>query len=266
LQDQGKRTRRARKASRLSSHLTVMFVKGQGRVRSVNISARILLIASLFFLLYIVGSLIVINDYFDKRRNTAVLLNRISQLNVQVEDSTKALEKSRKQLALLEKSIEDMETQAEDQAEMAGTGTENRDATVSKETASSGSDKLSPQEPVVGIADMAFRDEEGKFIVTFKLLNLFKDERAVSGYVHTLALEKNADPPRIRTFPSVGLQDGVPVNYKRGQLFLIKRFRTIHAEYPLEAKTESPSSIVVLVYDRSGTLLLRKEFEVGHNP
>jgi len=243
-----------------------MFVKGEGKVRSINVSARILLIASLFLLLYIVGSLIVMNDYFEKRRNITLLSNRISNLNVQMEETRKALQKSRTQLTLLEKSIEDMETQAEDQAETAGTETGNRDAGVSKESASTGSDTQSLQEPVVDITDMAFRDEEGKFIVTFKLLNLFKDERTVSGYVHTLALNKHADPPEIRTYPSVELQDGVPVHHKRGQLFLIKRFRTMRAEYPLEAKTDSPSTIAVIVYDRSGTLLLQKEFEVGDNP
>ena len=98
--------------------------------------------------------------------------------------------------------------------------------------------------------------------VNFKLVNIHQDESPVSGYVHIIAINKDADPPQLWTYPKVALRDGFPVDYKRGQLFFIKRFKTIRGEYSLDSEAECLSSVKVVVYDHPGTLIFQKEFEV----
>ena len=98
--------------------------------------------------------------------------------------------------------------------------------------------------------------------VVFNLVNVHEDKKSVNGYVHMIAMNKESDPPQLWTYPKVALRNGIPIDYRRGQLFLIKRFKTIRGEYFFSSSKEFPSSMKVLVYDQSGKVILQKEFEV----
>jgi hypothetical protein len=54
------------------------------------------------------------------------------------------------------------------------------------------------------------------------------------------------------------------VNFRRGQLFLIQRFKPVHGRFYLTSTSEPPTALRVLVYDQSGLLILEREFEVSH--
>ncbi|MFX0202644.1 MAG: hypothetical protein ACFFCW_41605, partial [Candidatus Hodarchaeota archaeon] len=66
------------------------------------------------------------------------------------------------------------------------------------------------------------------------------------------------------SYPKEILKNGLPHNYKKGELFIIKRFKPIHGRIDLGSPDETPSIIRVLVYDQSGALILKKEFAVGN--
>ena len=99
--------------------------------------------------------------------------------------------------------------------------------------------------------------------VDFRLTNLDPAEKAVGGYVHTLINIEGGNPPRLMIFPKQELKAGLPVNYRRGQAFLIQRFRPIRAGFDLTDTPQSPSSIRILVYEQSGKLVLNRAFEIG---
>jgi len=95
----------------------VMVSKGVGKVRSFSLSPRILFVSLLFFVCYIIVSLFIINDYFDKRRANKAQLLKIERLQKEVENVRKHLYQSEQRVILLKnyekKSKSDVEISLE---------------------------------------------------------------------------------------------------------------------------------------------------------
>ena len=100
--------------------------------------------------------------------------------------------------------------------------------------------------------------------VGFKLVNILEGEEAVAGYYHIIARGESFNPPENWIYPQQELANGLPVNFKRGKVFLIQRFKPIHWSFDVTPGEKSPSSIMVLVYDQAGDLILKKSFEVNN--
>jgi hypothetical protein len=77
-----------------------------------------------------------------------------------------------------------------------------------------------------------------------------------------IAANRRIQPPQFWAYPKVALREGIPVDYKRGEFFKIKRFRMIRGVYFMDGETDLPSSVTVMIYDTAGALILEKEFEV----
>jgi hypothetical protein len=118
------------------------------------------------------------------------------------------------------------------------------------------------EKALVDVKNWEFRKEGAKLTVRFDITNADQNERLLRGYVHVIAVDQDSEPPQLWTFPKVALREGVPINYRRGQLFIIKRFRKIEGEYFFDSASDSPSLLRVLVYSQSGQLILTKEFEI----
>lgn len=248
------------------SDLTVMILGKVGKSRSFKISSRIFFWACLFFVAYIITSVLVFNGYFSELRSKRSQQGFLDQLQREIKDTKKELHISKQHLVLLEKAVYEMSASLEKPAKTAIPET-----TVPKkskpevETAFTEKIEKASQASVydiVDIKDLETRREETMLKVNFKLVNVHQDESPVSGYVHIIAMNKDAHPPQLWTYPKVTLKNGLPVNYKRGQLFFIKRFKTIRGEYYIDSETEYPSAVKVVVYDHPGTLIFQKEFEV----
>ena len=102
--------------------------------------------------------------------------------------------------------------------------------------------------------------------VSFKLVNTLPAGEAVGGYYHMIARGDSSNSPEDWIYPQQELENGLPVNFKRGKVFLIQRFKPIYWGFDISAGSNTPSAIMVLVYDQSGDLILRKSFEVNHGP
>ena len=63
-----KREKKITKISKGEDRLTIMIFKGAGKLRTIRISFRLVLGASLFFLFYIVGTIILSNSYLNIHR------------------------------------------------------------------------------------------------------------------------------------------------------------------------------------------------------
>ena len=254
-----------------SSPLTVMIVGKVGKARSFKTSSRFVFWTFLFFLFYISASVIVINDYFDKRRVSGVQSEQLIQLEYEIDNTKRELYRSEQHLALLEEYIYNSEKERETLKEPEEKESKEPDEGITEEKTELAADRGQVESPAkdvreksVEIRDLAVQIKGTKLIVKFRLFNVHQDETPMSGYVHIIAMDKQSDPPQFWTFPKVALRNGIPVNYKRGQLFFIKRFKTIRGEYFMGSKSESPSLIKVIVYNEAGTLILQKEFEVEY--
>ena len=259
-----------KESSHNGNRLTIMVMRSVGQVRSFKISSKLVIGASIFFVLYIVTSIYIINDYVELRRKSRIHSDRIEVLKTQEWKTRKSHQRLKERIVLLEdyiKTLEKREEQPPQQAEIKS----NEDIIVEKPV----EEEPEPVKPVtidavpeeqaadlVDVKDMVIQKEGGAMLVNFKLVNMQPGETAVKGYIHILGKGKSEDSPEEWTYPKQELQNGMPRNYKRGQFFLIQRFKPIHGKFMLYDEDKTPSVVKVLVYDRSGATILDKEFEV----
>ena len=245
--------------------ITIMFIRSVGRVRSFKISSHIVIGALVFFLLYISGSIIVINGYLDLRHRNSTQSKKIEHLGNEIYKSKKVLVKSKQHIALLEDYIYNLEDRQEKEGEPVKE--ENLQA---KSPAQSVTQPVVKEEPekkpakLVDIRDMVIQKERSRMTVTFNLVNIQPGENAVGGYIHIIAAGKQDNPPEGWTYPKEKLKNGMPINFRRGLLFLIQRFKPIRGKINLSPNSEQPTSIKILVYDQAGALIVEKRFEVSN--
>jgi hypothetical protein len=256
-----------KKKPQRENRFTVMIMGSLGRVRSFEISPRVVFWTALFLVLYIPFSIFVINRYFVLR---SVHEHQSAKLSVLEKDASmhqKTLLRSREHIAFLEEYIDSLE-KGEVQDNPSNTAKEPETASAGAATVGA-STTQAQEEPlesagIVHIEDMVISKQDSKLEIEFRLVNTQQGEEAVGGYVHIIAKQGEGDNPQLRTFPYEKLVNGLPENYRRGQLFLIKWFKPVQGRFDLGPGSDLPSSIRVLVYDRSGVLLLEDEFEVQH--
>lgn len=266
--------------SRDEDRLTIMIMRSLGRVRSFKISPHIVFWATLFFILYISLSVYIINNYIGLYRANRTQSTKIEQLEKEVIKEQKNLLRFRQHVTLLEDYIRHLEEPRKPQKEKSATRKDEhtkeksatrkieiiREETVISDAESVAVDSEEEMKPIgaVDIKDMIIQNEGARMSVEFKLVNMNPGETAVGGYIHLIAMGTDPNPPPEWTFPRVQLEEGIPVNFRRGQLFLIQRFKPVQGRFYLTPNSETPTALKVLVYDQSGLLILEREFEVSH--
>jgi hypothetical protein len=109
------------------------------------------------------------------------------------------------------------------------------------------------------------RREPDGLTVKFKLTKVAAGETPISGYVQLIAEDRSTEPPRRWTYPYAVLQDGIPVDHRRGLSFRIQRFRPVSVKFGLDPDLDRPSTVRILVYDQLGARLLEREFPVRND-
>ena len=227
--------------------LTIMIIRSLGRVRSFKISPVIVFCATLFLILYIPFSIFIINNHVGLYRANRTQSKNIEQLEEEVIKGQKDLGRLRQHVALLEDYIRHLEEPKEQQkvksASPANSVTKEKSAspkveiirqqTVISDVESPPGDSEEEMKPIgaVDIKEMIIQKEGARMNVEFKLVNMNPGETAVGGYIHLIAMGNDPNPPPEWTFPRVQLEDGIPVNFRRGQLFLIQRFKPVHGRF-----------------------------------
>lgn len=252
------------------SRLTIMIMKSVGQVRTFKISPRFILLVSLFLLVYFPLSLFLINRYIDLRRDNSVKTERLVELEDETSRNRKTIRRSKQHIAILEDYIHHLENLREQDRTL-------EKAPVAAERPKEKKPKPTPLEPkptkgtqekeiysdLVDIKDMVIQKEGSRVNANFKLVNIQPGEEPFTGYVHTIAVSNQAGTPKAWPYPKETLKDGVPLNYRRGQVFRIQRFRPFGAKFELGQDAAYPLSLKILVYDQTGTIVLRKFFEVS---
>jgi hypothetical protein len=235
--------------------LRVMIMRSVGDVVSFNIHPRILWLAALFLLIYLPGSIIVINDYFSQRDTYRKQTERLTQLEEETSAAKGTFDNAQRQIAVLQDYIVSLETPTPSPPEKTSSvATTEPTPTVETE------DTADPNP--VDLKEVMIRREPDGLTVKFKLTKLAAGDTPISGYVHLIAEDRSTSPPRRWTYPYEILQDGLPVNHRRGLSFRIQRFRPVSAKFQLDPDLDRPSTVRVLVYDQLGAFLLEREFPV----
>ena len=80
----------------------IMISRGVGQVRSFSLSPFFIFVSFVFFALFIVASVFVINDYFEKLRTNKFQLVKLERLQKQLKNTRRLLFASEQRLALME--------------------------------------------------------------------------------------------------------------------------------------------------------------------
>jgi hypothetical protein len=241
-----------------------MIIRRLGSVLSFRISPRVIVAATIFLLAYVAISIIIINKYADLRFTNAELDRVLERKQREVEQRLGSLRDARQRILVLKKEIDRFEKQRDRQERP---DKEEESPPVSAAGGSVESQEETQLEVVseglVDIRDLVFARDDSKAAVRFRLVNIEKGNEPVGGYVHLIACDSTEKPRRIWAFPPQVLRDGVPLNYRKGRRFRIRRFVPIKGEFEFSPEDVAPVALRVMVYDRAGQVIFDKKYDVG---
>jgi len=238
----GREEEKIRRRSKIKERLTVMIFKSVGKVRTFKISPHFLLWVSLFFVFYIVATIFLTNVFIDYYRKNRMLADENAELKAMLIKTKKSLGESKRHIALLDDYI-----------------TEKKDQTPGP--LSTGDSTESSLTTLVDIDELKIERDESTINVDFRIINKQLNEEPIGGYIFVFARIKDSDKSEVWVYPNSQLKDGLPVNYRNGQRFFIQRFKSISSKYTLSKSINRPLIFEIFVYDRNGTLILRKIVE-----
>lgn len=240
------------------NHVTVMASKGLGRVWSFNINFWILLGIVAVFVLYFLFSFIPLVQYFGEYHQENLLV----QLEKDLQETQRALYQAKQRLKFLENYIDPSKIPAESPEGATNSnllpGENGKSVTRNSEIqAASGS---GTQKSIVSIKGLKINRRGANLSVTFKLARSGPGRSSIRGHVFIIAIDRSTDPPRFWPLSKAVFENGVPVNFKKGQTFKIRNFRLIRARWSFKSAEKTPSEIRILAYDRGGSILLKEDF------
>jgi len=254
--------------------LTIMVLGDVRKVRTFECSRIAIILFTVVLCAYLVFSFFVLYQFFNLRMAHDADLKRIVRLEQEATMMKKARDQSRERVSLLKDYLESIEGRRTEEEIQEKEATRPKHEVQSQPYSATQSEPvpqgqtLTQSEPViteriVELRDMTLRIEGTRLLIDFKLYKVSNNEPVVRGYVLIVVRDKHSSPPRELAFPYAELKNGMPVNYRRGQVFEIKRFKAIHGNFPLPSGAQTYSTITVLVFFREGTLIHKEEFEVN---
>ena len=245
------------KEKRLS---TVLILGSSGKVRKFKISIRFAKYTSVFFLLYLIVSVIIINDYIQLRGVSKQQKIDIRTMKDRLYEANITLKKQNEHIALLKDYVASLEKRMEQRnTQMESVSKKDEEIQIKTEKRKEHPSNVS----FVDVQDMVIQKEGSRMTVDFKVVNIREGNEPVGGYIHIIARREGEDSTRNWTYPQEKLVDGLPADYKKGQPFLIQRFKPIHGRFNIPPGSKHPTVVIVLIYDHTGEILLKREFEVG---
>jgi hypothetical protein len=247
-----------------SNRLNLMMMRERGKIHRFELSFRLFIGVLLGLVTYLIVSGVVIHQYFDERSKNRIQSEELKRLKDEIGITKKENYRVRQRLAFLEDYAYRKDTtdqQQENPAEPEKPSPPKETKVISKAHAETITEQVNKAR--VAVNDLVIERKSDRLTVRFKLLNIDWGKTTASGYVHVIAKDSQSEPIKVWTFPKVRVENGVPIDYKKGQRFSIKRFITMDAKYFME-ETDSPSSVQVLIYDEAGNVIFDQDYEVGN--
>jgi hypothetical protein len=283
------KVRSAQSKTDRKNRLTIIIMGRFGKVRSFKISPITLLVVCIFLFLYIPGTLIVTNNYIDLRHEYRVQNETLERQGKDLIENRNQLAQSQEHEALLEDYIRNLQipksksigstTIKQEHEEKPQVAAEKSHAVAEKPQAVAEKPPFTAEKPqavaektqvvkeetpehAVDIQDMTIKKEGSLITVELKLVNTDPGGKKIGGFIHILAVADSTDQSQIWVYPRQKMENGLPMDFRHGELFIMKRFRPITGKIYLLPEGNTPSIIRVLLYDQSGEIMLEKEFEV----
>ena len=237
------------------NQINIIASKGIGRVWSFNLNFLLFLGIVIVLVLYFLFSFIPLAKYLSEYHQENLLV----QLEKDLRETRKALYQAKQRLKFLENYIDPSKIPAE-----SAKGGPNSKLQPGEIPPASGA---GVQKSIVSIKGLKISRRGANLSVTFKLARSSPGRASVRGYIFVAAVDRSTDPPRLWPSSKAVFQNGAPVNFKKGQSYKIKNFRLVRARWSFKSAEKIPSEIRILVYDKSGHLLLKEDFpiEKGQN-
>jgi len=251
-----------------SKAINIMIMRRVGKIRSFKISTWIVFSILLFLIFYFPVSILIINGYFHLWVDNRTYTQQIKNLESKLDDTQKELWNANQRLTLLNTLIEDMkrpEIKKSDSEKMAPK--EVLDEPSAGDTAAPKENKKETEldGSKVDVRDMVITGDETRIDINFKLVNANPGADAVEGYIHLMVMAEGEQIPAEWIYPKRKFENGLPVNYKRGLPFFIERFKPYKHEFRLESGQPTPTKVRILVYDKSGSIILDEDFEIKND-
>jgi flagellar basal body-associated protein FliL len=237
--------------------LTVMLIRSVGKPHSFKISRRIILWTSLIFLAYMLVSLYALSHFFYLQNRYNTQSEKFEQLKKEHDENLKALNLTKEYATGLEEYIKNIDKPKKEE-------TTTKTVDVIKADSDKKDEVRQRPQRTVEIKDAIIHKEGSGMSVDFTLVNTIPEENAIEGYLHIIAMDAKNDYPQEWSYARDKIKDGFPVDFRLGQSFFIQRFKSYHRQFNVSSNSGLPKTIRVLVYDRSGELILKKEFEVDN--
>jgi len=239
--------------------LTVMVMGKVGKVRSFRLSRRLFVLALLFFAAYLPISAYLVNRYFDLSRANETQQGRIERLEQDLMLNSNALSRSREHILFLKDYISQME-KGKDRASPPSPSRAKKAEGVA--ATPSGATAQENEEAIVSIEDLVMEKNADRLSIHFKIVKLLSGNNNIGGYVHMAAKGEGGSFRHEWTYPQTKWVYGFPEDFRKGQMFLIQRFKPMEGKLPLGEGEDAPTALEILVYNEEGGIMLQKEFQV----
>ncbi|MBW1708933.1 MAG: hypothetical protein JRG97_06710 [Deltaproteobacteria bacterium] len=250
-------------------------MRSLGKVHSLRVSGRYILVFGLFLLFFIVVSIIVINRYVDLYIENEALLEENVKLSRLVSDHRlKAQLANQYQLLIEELNQFDPPSEPASakkvlaQQQAPATATPSKKASqkipVVKQTVKR--PPASSKKPLVDVSELILRTDEASqnLRFSFNLRKISDEIDLVSGYMIVILENHKVSPAALATFPaSIKVVNGVPTNFRRGQQFAIRHGKIVKGIIHKVSDAKAFTKATIFAYSFKGELLLKKSIAVA---
>jgi hypothetical protein len=235
-----------------SDYSITIFSRHRGKTRTFNLNRRIVYLPLAMLIVLVVSGVFFAQGYFQEREERQRLENRIASLEQLM---TKYEERSERQggedpaQALGETADQPpVEVAMVEENDQTSPETRESQINIADETENDG-------QPVAKIDDakvMPLAEDREGFEFSFKLVNLVGEP--IAGNVAIIASLRPPHQPRFVSFPSMRLEDGLPVKLRKSVGFSIRYFKYVNGRFAFPFSYSE--SFRILVYDREDELIL----------
>ena len=259
--------------------LNIIIMRKTGRMYSVDVSPKMLAVGGVFFLIFMVLSVAVINRFTDLYLENKKLLQRVERLTQTVDDyqyQSQVLTQYQKLVDELNKVDQKKDTVEAEATKKGLAGGEGVSAAPKDEptgpvaqadgpTVETAADTMAaivptPAQPPLDVEKLSLVPDEGTDTVSFQFIlnNIDPKNKTISGYLFIVLTNSSTNPPRLAAYPEVELKDGLPADYKKGTLFSIRHGKTVKGQIEHLDKAIDYQHAWILAFSEGGELLMKK--------
>ncbi len=262
-----------------------------GRIYSLDVSARFLVVFGLFALVFAVVAVLAINQYINLSYQNRELRARVDKLTRSLEEfqfQSQVLSHYNVLVSELNKveqgkqgkdALPGSQEAAAPAAGNAGStpsvtepepvddaSDRNADEPAGQAEALAAAAPDTPENPPIDVTDFSVDPEKGGKALRFKLSlrNIDPGNKAVAGYLTLVLVNQKDNSAAVATYPEVDIKDGLPADFRKGTQFSISYGKTVRGRIEKLEDAGNFTEGWVFVYSQDGKILLKKNLKADN--